>query len=190
MKNFLLLSLICFQFLSYGQDLDIYNIKQDDKLKIPSIPYGMTVDEFQLLSRNLRMKDMLYAMVVPGYVHFHAKEIKTGYWLLGTRVSGFMGLTWIGLDSHVRMREFMSFNFEFDPTIGANRIKVYGYVATVSMIFIFGTYFYDWIHGQYKLAKKQDNIRYRYGLKLKIENLQSSVQTQSNVTSLSLTLNF
>ncbi len=97
MKKFLLLSLISFQFLSYGQDLDIYNIKQDDKLKIPNLPYGMTADEFQLLSRSFRMKDMLYAMVVPGYAHFHAKEMKTGYWLLGTRVSGFMGLAWIGL---------------------------------------------------------------------------------------------
>ncbi len=190
MKKFLLLSLISFQFLSYGQDLDIYNIKQDDKLKIPNLPYGMTADEFQLLSRSFRMKDMLYAMVVPGYAHFHAKEMKTGYWLLGTRVSGFMGLAWIGLDSGVRVREFLRFNFEFDPDIEERRIKAYGVVGTVSIIFIFGTYFYDWIHGQYKLAKKQDNIRYRYGLKLKIENLQSSVQTQSNVTSLSLTLSF
>ena len=190
MRKFLLLSLLSVQLMSFGQDLDIYNIKQDDKLKIPNIPYGMTVYEFQLLSRNLRMKDMLYAMVVPGYVHFHAKEKKTGYWLVGTRVSGFMGLAWIGLDSGVRMREFFSFNFEFDPNVKKTRAITYSIVGTVSMIFIFGSYFYDWIHGQYKLSKKQDNIRYRYGLKLKIESLQSSVQTHSNVTSLSISLSF
>lgn len=190
MRKFILIGLMSFQFLSFGQDIDLYNIKQDDKLKIPNIPYGMTADEFQLLSRNLRMKDMLYAMMVPGYVHFHAKENKTGYWLLGLRVSGFAGIAGIRMDSGIRMREFFRFNFEFDPDIEVTRVKIYTAVATVSLIFIFGTYFYDWIHGQYKLSKKQDNIRYRYGLKLKIENLQSSVHTQSNVTSLSLSLSF
>ncbi|HKK10446.1 MAG TPA: hypothetical protein VJ939_06385, partial [Bacteroidales bacterium] len=63
--------LLAFSQQSFAQDFDVYKRSKNDNFRLPEINRDMTFEEFQLLSRNLRMKDMLYAMVVPGYTHFY-----------------------------------------------------------------------------------------------------------------------
>ena len=87
-----LLFIIILGSSAFSQDIDIYRKNKDDYFKNANIPSGMSFSEFQLLSRNLRLKDMLYAMAVPGYVHFKAKEPTTAYVLLGLRTAGYAGL--------------------------------------------------------------------------------------------------
>ncbi len=186
MKKTALFFLLSIPLSLFAQDMDLYHINQDDKLKMQSIPEGMTYDEFHLLSTNLRMKDMLYAMIVPGYVHYQANEKRTAAWMFGLRISGFTGLGYISL-TYKSILERSVLNLT-EPELSLQQEKLNSVITTTSLVLVFGTYFYDWIHGQYKLSHNQDMIRYKFGLKMKIENLQSFQPQQ--VPSLSLSIRF
>jgi hypothetical protein len=157
---------------AFAQDIDLYTIKQDDKFAVPALAYGMNLDEFQVMSRNLRMKDMMYAMIVPGYVHFMAKDTKTGYYLLGLRLASFGALTAVGLQTTAKFNDFI--HFRFDDLTDRQKTPVFilanSTIVIMSISTIFGTYFYDWIHGQYRLQRNQELIRYKYSVKFNIEN--------------------
>ncbi len=186
MKKIVFLLFLSIPLSIFAQDLDLYHINQDDKLKMQPIPEGMTYDEFHLLSTNLRMKDMLYAMIVPGYVHYQADEKRTAAWMFGMRMSGFAGLGYISL-TYKSIFERSVLNLT-EPELSVQQEKLNTVITTTSLVLIFGTYFYDWIHGQYKLTHKQDMIRYKFGLKMKMENLQSFQPQQ--IPSLSLSIRF
>lgn len=168
MKKIIFLILISFPLISVSQDFDIYKRITDDKVKIPKIYSSTQLNEFQLLSRNARMMDMAYAMIVPGYLHFKAKEPKKGYYLLGGRVLGYAGLAY----SYYRLEDqgeriFGGIkNNKYPENID---IRTYKYIGVASIAVIFFTYFYDWIHGKVMLEKKQEMIRYKYGFKLEME---------------------
>ncbi len=180
MKNLITLILILiFSINLFSQDIDIYRKNKDDNLVIPNLPLGMSNNEIQLLSRNLRLKDMLYAMAVPGYVHFKAQDIKTGYLLMGGRMLGYAGLAlayykfnteiekkWYQLNKPVNDEDYVKFDNGF-------YIKKSNIYMVTSMAIIFSTYMYDWIHGEYILKKKQNIIRYKYGLKLQVQDSYS-----------------
>jgi len=163
-----------------AQDIDLYKINKDDNVKSPKISQAMSFDEFQILSRDLRMKDMMYGMIVPGYVHFYAKEKKTAYTLLGLRSAAYIGLGAVYISSKSRGDKWYNNFTNAQDDINNVQItddwavKKSDIVIAVSMITIFSTYVYDWIHGQYKLRKKQNIIRYKYGIKLKLEQNLSS----------------
>ncbi len=161
---------------AFSQDIDIYRKNKDDNLATPNLPMGMSNNEIQLLSRNLRLKDMLYAMGVPGYVHFKAQDMKTGYWLMGGRMVGYAGLAlayykynteiekeWYQLQKPVTEQDYVKINDGFY----IRKSEIY---LVTSMAIIFSTYMYDWVHGEYVLKKKQNIIRYKYGLKLQVQN--------------------
>lgn len=168
MKKIVFLLLISFPLISVSQDFDIYKRITDDKVKIPKIYSSTQLYEFQLLSRNARMMDMAYAMIVPGYVHFKAKEKKAGYYLLGGRVVGYAGLAysyyWLADQGESIFGGIIN-NQDSDDI----EIRTYKYIGAASIAVIFFTYFYDWIHGKVMLEKKQELIRYKYGFKLEME---------------------
>ncbi len=172
---------------AFSQDIDIYRKNKDDNLKTANIPSGMSYSEFQLLSRNLRLKDMLYAMVVPGYVHFKAKEKATAYTLVGLRTAGYIGLGAL----------YYSYNSHYDAayTYGETKngtidVSNYDIAFISSLTVIFATYLYDWIHGDYVLKKKQNLIRYKYGLKVELQNTYSQINTVNVVPIASFALSF
>ena len=180
MKYFITTTLMFFFFINaFSQDIDIYRKNKDDNLATPNIPMGMSNNEIQLLSRNLRLKDMLYAMAVPGYVHFKAQDMKSGYWLMGGRMVGYVGLAlayykyntevekkWYQINKPVTDADYVKVNDGF-------YIKKSNIYMVTSMAIIFSTYMYDWIHGEYVLKKKQNIIRYKYGLKLQVKDSYS-----------------
>jgi len=157
---FLLLSLFI-----QAQDFDVYRRKTDDKVKIPQVNQSLELDEFQLLSRNARMMDMAYAMIVPGYMHFKAKEHKIGYYLLAGRMAAYGGLAY----SYLNLKDQGESIFGDIKNTDNYQIKQYKYIGIASVSIIFGSYFYDWIHGKVMLEKKQEMIRYKYGFKLQME---------------------
>jgi hypothetical protein len=178
-------------FSGFTQDFDIYSKKQDDKVIMPSVQEMLTVDEFQLLSRNARMMDMFYSAVVPGLIHFKAKDRITGYSLVGLRVVSYagLGLTWYKLKSE----GYSIFDRNTDDNtvlLGKWSVKTYQNVAIASMALLVSTYFYDWIHGKYRLEKKQELIRYRYGLKLQIQNSPYSPKYSQLVPSFTINYSF
>ncbi|MBN2638532.1 MAG: hypothetical protein JXR65_05535 [Bacteroidales bacterium] len=161
-KSTLLIFIIFFVNSLMAQDLDIYRHSKNSNFKMPHINKGMTYKEFQLLSRDLRMQDMLYAMVVPGYTHFVAQDKKTGYWVLGTRLVGYAGLSYVILKNDFTLTELISgVNVTQDAAFKNQQI-----VAYTSLAIILGSYFYDWIHGKWVLKKKQEAIRYKYSIRM------------------------
>jgi len=160
----------------YGQDIDVFTKHKNDNFNMPEIDRNMTFEEFQFLSRDLRMKHMLYAMVVPGYVHFYIHDNITAYSILGTRLAGYGGLTyvWLKNQNELSLKDIATFNFNKD-SFNENDSKKYTAISTVSIAFIFGSYMFDWIRGQQILQKKQEKIRFKYSLKLQsVNSLNSS----------------
>lgn len=181
------LLLIIFVFIAISinaQDFDIYPKNQDDYVKMPYVHESMRLNEFQLLSRNPRMMDMAYAVIVPGYMHFKAKENCTGYYLFGLRTLGYIGLGSVYYSSKTNN------NTTLGSLTGTNEqgstvqitdkwsVETTDVILAISITVIISTYLYDWIHGKIILEKKQEFIRYKYSVKLKLEqNNISFIQT-------------
>ncbi len=148
-----------------AQDIDFYHKTVNDQFYIPAITSQMSADEFQLLSRSLRMKDFMYATVVPGYVHFQAKDHTTGYILLAARLGAYSALTYesikYGYDFY-KIYLFQTLN------INTSASKTDFYIINFATSVIIGSLIFDWIHGQARLHKKQELIRYKYALKMQL----------------------
>ncbi len=191
------LVLIFIVFSINAQDFDIYPKNQDDYVKMPYVHESMRLNEFQLLSRNARMMDMAYAVIVPGYMHFKAKEKRTGYILLGFRIAGYIGLGSVYYSSRI------DDNNVFNTTTGIGEtdtqtikitndwdVKTSDLVLVSSLAVIISTYLYDWIHGKATLEKKQEYIRYKYSVKLKLEKNNISFTNTNYSPSLGVSLQF
>ncbi len=148
--------------VSYAQDIDFYLKNKNDNYKLPSIPEEMTFQEFYLLSQTYRMQDMLFATIVPGYIHFKAQENKTAYTLVGLRCLSAGMLTY----------EYFKFKKMSDSTNFAQLVfhgsgnqlitKADQYIITSAILTATATYLFDLIHGKYILEKKQEQIRFKY----------------------------
>jgi len=159
MKRIILIGFVFLSTLSYAQDIDLYQKKKNDNYQLPRIYQEMSFDEFDLLSQNVRMKDMMYAGFVPGYIHFKAKENKTGYWLVGIRSASYitMGILYLDFD-----HKYGNTNLLDAKTSDQ---KIYQNIFISALTIAWSTYLYDLIHGEHILHKKQERIRYKYALK-------------------------
>ena len=182
MKHFLLMGFfLMLSTFSQAQDMDIYKRYVGDKEKMPDLYENMTFDDYQMLTRDIRMMDMMYSTIVPGYIHYKAGDKKTGNRLLIARSAAYSGLlfNYIRLNSYDKSYQDML----TDPSLKGDRVLFYTSISVVAI-----TYMYDWIHGKRVLENKQEQIRYKYGIKLKMEK-KLSFQPKA-VPALSLTLNF
>ncbi len=151
-----------FAELCFSQDFDVYPKMNNDNFNFPSVYEKMQYQEFQLLSRDVRMMDMGYAVFVPGYVHFKAEDKATAYALLGGRLLGYAGLLY-------NLNTVKKSTVEFaDIFNGESTYKDDVFVFTSAVILIGGTYLFDWIHGKWRLENKQEAIRYRYSFKMQL----------------------
>ncbi len=169
-----------------AQDLDIYKHHKNSNFELPNIPKEMTFEEFKLLSTDIRMQDMMMAMVLPGHIHFKIGEKKTAFYVLGARAAGFAGWTYLSLsdESLTNIVFYDSLGVHTNVSTG-NIIVAYG-----SLVLIIGSYLYDWIHGKYLLDRKQNKIRYKYA-KQKVQVGFSNIKiNQLNYPGLALTFNF
>jgi len=162
-STLILFFIFCFS-IAFSQDIDVFHKKQNDNFKFEEINPQMSFNEYQILSRDLRMKDMLYAMVVPGYVHFYAQDNLKGYGILALRTLAYGNLAYLTTSKKLDI-SFVKpiLTFKDDETLNKEIFLTYS-----SFAIIFGTYFYDWIHGQYILKKKQEQIRYKYNMKMNL----------------------
>ncbi|MBN1651309.1 MAG: hypothetical protein JW857_08275 [Bacteroidales bacterium] len=164
-----LLSLIILFFFSVSvlaQDLDIYAKKKNSNYELPFLNPQTSFEEFQILNRTLRMQDMVYAAIVPGYIHFKVKDPTLGYALLGARTSGYLGLYYVLTDNSYSLVELINNN----PPNSANSadFNTQKNITYTALGLIIGSYLFDWIHGRHRLEKKQELIRYKYGMKLSL----------------------
>ncbi|NOZ47344.1 MAG: hypothetical protein GXO79_11270 [Chlorobi bacterium] len=168
-NNYFLLSVLYFiMFNINAQDIEVYKRLKNDNFNFPNVPSSLTFKEFQILERNLTVKDMMYAMIVPGYTHFYAQENKYGYSLLAIRVIGYSGLLYLLTANDVKIENYsIKINsnsltsYELDK-----KQKTSESVLIASSALIVSSYLFDWIHGSYILKEKQENIRFKYRIQL------------------------
>lgn len=194
--RFIFVLIVFISFKINAQDFDIYPKSQDDYVKMPYVHESMRLTEFQLLSRNPRMMDMAYSFIVPGYMHFKAKEKRTGYYLLTLRSLGYIGLGSVYYSSRIDNNTLLGsiIGTNEDPTtiqVTDNwSVKKSDAILATSIAVIFSTYLYDWIHGKIILEKKQEYIRYKYSVKLKLEQNNLSFNQANYSPTLGLSLTF
>lgn len=196
-KTFIAIFLIFTAFNIFSQDFDVYPKNQDDKVKMPFVHESLRLNEFQILQREPRMMDMAYAMIVPGYMHFKAKEKTAGYTLLTLRLLGYAGLSAAYFSSKAKGNTLLgditntndvgkTYKISDNWEISENDVITY-----VSLSIIISTYLYDWIHGKIMLEKKQELIRYKYSVKLKLEKANAlSISSKKYIPSLGVNINF
>ena len=186
MKVFVTIGFLLIYSALFSQDLDVYRRFTDDKVQLPQLNKSVELNEFQLLSRNARMMDMAYAMVVPGYMHFKAKEHRMAYVLLGSRMIAYGGLAY----SYYSLSDQGKSIFGDITNEDNYEIRKYKYIGMTSVAIIIGTYLYDWIHGKAMLEKKQEIIRYKYGFKIQMEGLAEQRPELKSYPSIWLTYSF
>ena len=185
MRAILVSLFILVLYSSYAQDIDIYKHQKNSNFQWPAIPREMSFEEFELLSTDLRMQDMLMAVVLPGHVHFKIKEKKTGYYLLGARSLGYAGWVYLSLTDESLTSILILDNTGLDKNISTGDIII----AYSSVLLMLGSYLYDWIHGKYLLDGKQNKIRYKYARKLSL-NFSDIQIDRFHYPGLKLSLNF
>ena len=186
MKPILLYIALLISTFVQAQDLDIYPIRPDEAFKMPEISSSLTEAEFVTLSTTLRMRDMMYAMIIPGHAHFHIGRRTEGLTLAAIRTAAYAGMILVMTDGSYNFWKVMTFQEKFDQETEKNHLITYGTTAAMSVALIFGTYFYDWLHANYVLDKKTHLIRYRYSLKMALEQQI----TQGKTLNLYPTINF
>jgi len=164
-----------------SQDIDIYQKGKNDNYNMPKIDQKMSFDEFELLAQNVKMKDMLYATIVPGHIHFKAKSKKMGRWLVGLRGASFAtigGVYWYANNNYRNIKLDDIKNQDDAPPL---KEIVYGAVGVAV-----STYLFDLIRGEHVLKKKQEKIRYKYSIRLQTQCDQLLGWTGNPVIGLSL----
>lgn len=142
----------------------------------------MSFDEFQLLSQNIRVKNMLYAAIVPGHIHFKAQSPHTGYWIAGVRSAALITMGAV----YIQNKQEIS-NLTFNDIIKEDDTPNYKKIFYGSAAVAIGTYLFDLIHGEAVLSQKQEQIRYKYSIQ--ISNQSSIIGFKDNL-SLKLKINF
>lgn len=171
----------------FAQDIDVYTLKKNSNFVLPSVNKDMSYDEFQLLSRNLRMQDMLYAMLVPGYTHYVAKDNKMGNWMLAARMTGYSGLAYVLFKNDYSLTALLT-----GTSINRNKssFKTQRAIALSSVGIIFAEYFFDWIHAKWVLEKKQEKIRYKYSIQMSLGAETSYLPGQGMIPGVHLRCSF
>ena len=151
---------ILFLFVSvlapgFSQDMEMYHRYTDDRLVMPEIPVDMSFDEFQLLSRDVKLMDMAAAVAMPGYISFKAKENFAAYAAITARVIGYAGAA-LELYRYYDQGpvDFLANNFDRNMMYAAAGVLI-------------ASYCFDWLFGKTKLEEKQEAIRYKYRKELK-----------------------
>jgi len=150
MKELLIIPILFTILVSvFSQDLELFNRSMDDRILMPELPVEMTLNEFQLLSRDIRLMDMAAGMVFPGYISFKAKEQTAAYIVIGVRSVGYIAAAYELYRWDAGTIDLWS--SEIDRNI------IYGTIGV-----LLSSYIFDWLCGKTQLELKQEGIRYKY----------------------------
>lgn len=190
MKNSLFLFfLLIFSFSLSAQDIDIYSKRKNSNYELPKLNPQTSFEEFQLLNRTLRMQDMAYAAIVPGYVHFKVKDPALGFAVLGFRSLGYAGLAYVITEDSFSIQDLIN-NSPPQNTGDLSEFNTQKDITYISLGIIVTSYLFDWIHGKHRLEKKQEMIRYKYGLKLNMSYTPSPINPNTAVPTIGLQYSF
>lgn len=171
MKKILIIFGFIFLFYPiFSQDIDLYNKDKNENFIMPHTNSQLSIDEFQILSRTFRMQDMMFAAIVPGYVHFKSKDFATGYTVLAISSAAYATFAYQALWIKNNLTDSTLFYNLRNLSNLTPELKRNTYILGGSLLFIGSAYLFDVIHGKYRLEKKQENIRYKYSMKASLSS--------------------
>jgi len=190
MKKLLLVTFIFISLSGFSQDIEFFNRYKNDNYLLPKIDSSMNFEEFKMLSQNLRMMDMVEAAIVPGYVHFKTGEKKIAFSLLGARLLSYTTIAILAFDEDVKIS---GFNITLLNEKANQEASKYRNIYVSAFLLATSTYLFDWIRGSNSLKNKQEEIRYKYAMKMSLSTysgFQGNTFKSNQIPSLALTLNF
>ncbi len=135
---------------AFSQDLELFNRSMDDRLLMPELPIEMTIDEFQILSRDIKLLDITSGIAFPGYISFKAKEHSAAYIAIAVRSVGYIGAAF-------ELYRYYDTGMKEPWSNEIDRNIMYGTIGL-----LLGSYIFDWLYGKTQLELKQEEIRYKY----------------------------
>lgn len=184
MKKFAFFSILILLILkSYAQDIDFYHKNQNDNFSFQNLPNDMSFEEYDLLASNFRMQDMIFSAIVPGYVHFKAKDKITAYSILAVQT---VSAATFAYQAYWINSQVDSFKL-FQPNL-QDDLKTNSFIMGTALFSMGSAYLFDVIHGKYRLLKKQNAIRYKYSMKASFSS--NYFLNQANYLSYNFSLKF
>lgn len=156
-----------------AQDVDFYLKNNDDNLSPVNINPQMSFEEYEILSSDFRMQDMMFSAIVPGYVHFKAKDNVVGYSLLAISAASYATFGYQAFWVKKTITDSTLFYNLLNYNSLSSEIKRNSIIMGSALFLITSTYVFDVIHGKFRLQKKQNAIRYKY-------NFKASISTNSS----------
>ncbi len=122
--------------------------------KIPSLPQGMTYQEFKMISHSITWQRLVIASFVPGYIHFYIEHHKAGYAIAGVRSVGFL-LSAAGLLRQWRQSKEFKLNF-------LDNSEVNFYIFLSGVLLNAAGYAFDVAHGDWLISNERMQIQFKY----------------------------
>jgi len=187
-----------------------------NEVPINPIPASMTFEEYQDMNRRLTVGMALFAIPIPGMIHYYAGEKRSAKILFGTALVG-VGSILMGA-SNLEQGDFPTSDFDLlilnpgddkkerqyekiptfisgtDTTYKLNEIYRKetggsGGLIVLGAALIIGEYLYDYIHGIRTIEMKRDRVRYKYGQMLEF-SMSPQIDPYKNYTGLNFALEF
>ena len=159
------------------------------------IPQDMTYEEYQDMNRRFAVGLARSAIPLPGLMHFYAGEPTTGKWLLATGFAGVVSIVagaalWEDGDFPDTDFDVLVLNagdkdkerrYEKIPVALEGETPEYhlrelqrdggvgGPLIALGVLTIAGSMLYDFLHGIQVIEEKRDQVRFKYGKRLKLQ---------------------
>jgi hypothetical protein len=166
-----LLLFIIFITFSFAEDFELSLREPNDNFIHPTFDLNMSYEEYELLSTEVSLKDIGYALIVPGYIHSKAHDDFQSTILIWIRLISYASMAYIYYDSFSDENQQTSSTSVNYLNMDTDHKIAFDTALNIALI----TFLYDWIRGVNVLENKQNHIRYKYGWKL---NFSTSQQHQ------------
>jgi len=179
----LLLYFILIITFTFGEDFALLLEQKNDNFNLPQIDSSISFNEYELLSTTIGLKDIGYSLIIPGYIHYKAKDNIGAYYLMSIRLLSYTSMMITYYDGIRQSNKEQSSSTTLNYLNMDTKHKL---AFDTAFNIAIATFLYDWIIGVNILSNKQNLIRYKYGWKL---NFKTNIENNSS-TILSLEKKF
>jgi len=152
LKHLTILTLLISTILAQDFQVEVHR-----PFELPVLPDSITLDEFQLINRDLGWKELFTTVIFPGYASKFAREDSLATYIIIGRYLGVAAMSAVTL------------NALFDPDIDTDNFQALAESSSSNAaVFIAGfstnviLTIFDWGYANLRLKQKQDEILFKY----------------------------
>lgn len=196
-----------------------YNPETLSETPLYPIPAEMTFEEYQDMNRRMSQAVLLSTIPVPGITHYYAGEKKKARQLFYIGLGGLAGIIiggsmmekpqWPDTTGSLR-NNYEIYNLDQENEVWYKRIPISieggetnyklelvnkessgpgGGLIALGILVIVGDFIYDRVWGFEKIEQKRDQVRFKYGQKMKL-SFKPLIDPLAGKAGVALTLNF